>query len=135
MDCEYTYTPRPWPLGVPFPNRELWYYFMRPEDCGSSNALNEMLPMRTGAPSASRITAFGVHIVEKHSIITLCIPPFVLFLFTIGATLWFVPEWLRTHPGDLQNATIPIIAALTVVMFPVQLFTSALILRWSGSER
>lgn len=71
--------------------------------------------------------------VEKYSIIILCIPPFAALLFTIGVTFWFVPEWFRMYPGDLQDVTVPIIAASTVAIFPVQSFTSASMFRLCGT--
>lgn len=132
-DTDYTFMPRPWPSEIPFPSRELWYYFMRPDDCGTSTALNKMLPIKVVESSHSRMTAFGIFIEEGHSVIALCIPPLIIFLFTISATFWFVPQWLKEHPDDLQNATTPTITALTVVSFPIQLFISVLLFRWTNA--
>jgi hypothetical protein len=103
---------------------------MRPADCGTSTDLNKMLPVRI-KDAATRTRAFGVHIDERYSVLTIFVPALVMVLLTLGATLWFIPLWLSNHPGDLQNATVPVVLSFTVVGFFVQFFASLLIFRWT----
>jgi hypothetical protein len=103
---------------------------MHPADCGTSTDLNKMLPIRI-KDATSRIRAFGIHIEERYSVLAIFIPAFIMVLLTLGATLWFIPPWLNDHPGDLQNATVPVMVAFTVVGFFVQFFVSLLIFRWT----
>jgi len=129
---DYYYRPRPWPSETPFPSHEVWHYFMHPEDCGTSTDLKEMLPTRFKGPIVSRSRAFGVHIEERYSALAIFIPAALMFLLTLGATLWFIPPWLKEHPDDLQNATVPIMVAFTVGGFFIQLVVSLLIFRWTN---
>ena len=130
---EYFYSPRPWPLETrPYPNSELWYYFKNPEDCATATKLNKKLPARISNIIASDARAFGIHIEERYSALAIFIPALTLLLLTLGATFWFAPLWLNNHPGDLQNATVPLMAAFTVVGVFVQLLVSLLIFRWTS---
>ncbi len=129
---DYRYRPRPWPSETPYPSHEVWHYFMHPEDCGTSTDLKEMLPTRFKGPIAPRSRAFGVHIEERYSALAIFIPASFMFLLTLGATLWFIPPWLKEHPDDLQNATVPITVAFTVGGFFIQLGVSLLIFRWTN---
>jgi hypothetical protein len=129
---DYRYSPQPWPSGVPYPSREVWHYFMHPADCGTSRELNKMLPVRVEDATTSRIRAFGIHIEERYSALAIFIPASVMVLLTLGSTLWFIPAWLKNHSGDLQNATVPVIVAFTVVGSLVQLSVSLLIFRWTS---
>ena len=129
---DYRYRPRPWPSETSYPSHEVWHYFMHPEDCGTSTELKEMLPTRFKGPIPSRSRAFGVHIEERYSALAIFIPSSFMFLLTLGATLWFIPHWLKEHPDDLQNATVPITAAFTVGAFFIQLSVSLLIFRWTN---
>jgi hypothetical protein len=112
-----------------FPNGEAWYFFMHPEDCGTSKALKEMLPKRKKDVSNPEI--YGLYIEQRHSVWQIFIPAFVVIVLTLGATLWFVPAWLKEHSGDLQNATVPLFLALAVVGLILQLSISVIIFRWS----
>lgn len=91
-----------------------------------------MLPIRVKGPIVPRSRAFGMHVEERYSVLAIFAPVFVLFLLTVGATLWFIPLWLNKHPDDLQNATVPIMVAFTVVGLLVQLLVSLLIFRWTN---
>ena len=86
--------------------------------------------MRTKGTIASRARAFGIHVEEAYSIWAILIPSCVVVLATLGATLWFVPHWLRGHPDDLQNATIPVQVVFTVFGSLVQIFISLIMFRW-----
>ncbi|KAF4996921.1 hypothetical protein FDECE_12244 [Fusarium decemcellulare] len=132
-DPEYRYSPRPWPFEVPYPSRELWHYFMHPEDCGTSTEMNQMLPIRVSDAIPHRIRAFGIHIEERYSVLTIFLPAFLMILLTFLATLWFIPAWLKNHPHDLQNATVPITLTFTVIGCFIQLLVSLLLFRWTST--
>lgn len=106
---------------------------MYPEDCGTSSDLKDMLPTRLKGSIAPRSRAFGMHIEERYSILAIFIPALIVVVVTLGATLCFIPYWLKEHPGDLQNAAIPITVAFTVVGILLQLLISPLLFRWANS--
>jgi hypothetical protein len=112
-----------------FPNGEAWYFFMHPEECGTSKALQEMLPKRKKDESNPKI--YGLYIEQRHSVWQIFVPALLVILLTLSATIWFLPLWLKEHPGDLQNATVPLFLALTVVGLVLQLSMSLIIFRWS----
>lgn len=129
----YKYTPSPWEDGKPCPclSGEAWYFFQNPEECCNSTALNAALPVLLNTTPNSRIKAWGVYIEQRHSVLPILIPAIILVSATLGATFWFIAPWLKDHPGDLQNATVPVIVAFTVIGFFLQLLISLLIFRWS----
>lgn len=114
-----------------YPSGEVWHYFSNPSDCGTSTDLRSVLPVRIKGMIASRARAFGMHVEEAYSIWAILIPSCVAVLATLGATLWFIPHWLRGHPDDLQNATTPIQVVFTVVGCLVQIFVSLIVFRWT----
>ncbi|KAM5363807.1 hypothetical protein ACJZ2D_011841 [Fusarium nematophilum] len=128
----YNYNPRPWEDGKPCPclSGEAWFFFNNPDECCNSRELNHALPVRLNDTSDSRITAWGVHIEQRHSVLTIFIPTIALTLVTLAGTFWFIPQWLKDHPGDLQNATVPVTLGFTVIQFLIQLLVSLLIFRW-----
>lgn len=107
--AEYLYNPRPWPDERPLPNAEFWHFFMHPEDCGTSTYLNDTLPTRLNGPiEGNRVIGFGVHIVERYSVLVIFVlPSIVTILVLLAPTLWFFKPWLTAHPDDLQNAAVP----------------------------
>lgn len=105
---------------------------MHPEDCGTSTEFQEMLPTRSKGPIVSGSRAFGVHIEERYSALAIFIPAAFMFLLTLVPTLCFIPSWLKEHPDDLQNATVPIMVAFTVAGGFIQLVVSLLIFRWTN---
>ncbi|TGJ88493.1 hypothetical protein E0Z10_g353 [Xylaria hypoxylon] len=128
---EYEYQPRPWPAGAPYPSNEVWHYFENPVDCGTSSCLSKILPVRIAGGIASRGRAFGIHIEEAYSIWAILIPSCIVVLATLAATLWFIPQWLRSHPDDLQNATVPIAVVFTVIGSLLQIIVSLVVFRWA----
>ncbi|KAF4447041.1 cyclin-dependent kinase complex component, partial [Fusarium albosuccineum] len=129
----YNYDPRPWEDGKPCPclSGEAWFFFKNPDECCSSKQLNRALPVRLNDTNDSRITAWGIHIEQRHSAWAILIPAIALAIVTLAATFWFIPRWLKDHPGDLQNATVPAILAFSVMQLLIQLLASLLIFRWS----
>ncbi|KAF4983474.1 hypothetical protein FDECE_17298 [Fusarium decemcellulare] len=129
----YKYDPRPWEDGKTCPclSGEAWFFFKNPDECCNSNQLNRALPVRLKDTNDSRITAWGIHIEQRHSAWVIFIPAIALALITLAATFWFIPQWLKDHPGDLQNATVPAVIAFGVMQLFIQLLVSLLIFRWS----
>lgn len=129
----YKYEPSPWQDGTPCPclSGEAWYFFQHPDECGTSRFLNDTLPVRLHATTGSGFTAWGLYIEQRHSVLAIFVPTLAMIVATLGATLWFVKPWLKDHPGDLQNATIPVIVAVTTLSMLLQLLTSLLVFRWS----
>jgi len=97
--------------------------------CGNSRTLNGALPVRLCEAIDSRVTAWGIHIVQRQSIIPIFIPVFVVAVLTVGSTLCFIPSWLNDHPDDLEGATVPVVVAFTVVGLLLQLLVSLLVFR------
>jgi hypothetical protein len=60
--------------------------------------------------------AFGIHVEQELPLRILVLSLLLVFLAVFGGTVWFIPFWLNNHPGDLQNATVPIVVASAVVM-------------------
>ncbi|KAH8711840.1 hypothetical protein GQ44DRAFT_731073 [Phaeosphaeriaceae sp. PMI808] len=114
-----------------YPNGEAWYFFNHPEDCGTSTTLKEMLPKKFKDEEKSGTTVYGMYIEQRHSVWQIFIPAVLLLGLTLGSTLWFIPLWLKDHPGDLQNATVPALLAFTVIQFILALLTSLIIFQWS----
>lgn len=120
------------PVGAPYPSNEVWHFFQNPADCGTSTYLTEILPVRMQCGLGSRARAFGIHIEEAYSIWAIVVPSCIVVLVTLGATLWFAPLWLHTHPDDLQNATVPITAVFTIVGSLLQIVVSLIMFRWAA---
>lgn len=112
---EYSYQPRPWPSDQFYPSNEVWHYFSHPSDCGTSDALNRVLPVRVKETLDSHARAFGIYIEERYSVWAIFLPACVAIGITLAATLWFVPQWLSTHPDDLQGATVPTMLVSSVL--------------------
>lgn len=127
----YTYNPSSWEDGHPCPSGETWFFFNHPDLCGTSKCLNDALPVRLGDSAESRITAWGVHIEQRYSVLIIAIPASIVFFVTIAATLWFVFWWLEQHPDDLQNATVPISLAMATVTSFVSTAVCLVLFRWS----
>lgn len=129
----YKYEPSPWQDGTPCPclSGEAWYFLQHPDECGTSRLLNDTLPVRRHGTTGSRFTAWGLYIEQRHSVLAIFIPTLAMIVATLSATLWFVKPWLEDHPGDLQNATVPVIVAVTTLSMLLQLLTSLLVFRWS----
>jgi len=90
-----------------------------------------MLPKRRQDEPRSRITVYGLYIEQRHSVWQIFIPVLAILAPTFGGTLWFIPPWLRDHPGDLQGATVPVTLAFTVIQFFLTFLTSLVVFRWS----
>ncbi|CAN9159058.1 unnamed protein product [Alternaria alternata] len=117
--------------GKMYPNGETWHFLNNPEDCGTSAVLKEMLPKKIKDENKSRMTMYGIYIEQQHSVWQIFIPVLLVLGLTLGGTLWFIFPWLKDHPGDLQNATVPVMLALAVVQFILTFLTSLIIFRWS----
>lgn len=129
----YVYSPRPWKEGDPIPclPGEAWFFFQNPDKCGNFKGLNGTLPVRTSDMLAFRVKAWGMYIERRFSIFPILVPTLMAALLTLGCTLCFIPLWLEEHPGDLQNATVPVMAVFTVAVFFLQILVSLLAFRWS----
>lgn len=129
----YTYTPSPWVENSRFPcsSNELWLLFEDPEECGTSKDLNESLPVRCGDPDRSRIDAWGVHMEQEYSANLMIIPVLIIDCLTLAGALWYMPFWLENHPGDLQNATVPVFLGMAIVGFLLHLPISFICSRWT----
>ncbi|CAH0055769.1 unnamed protein product [Clonostachys solani] len=68
---EYEFTPKPW-QGMGYFNKEVWHYFLCPEDCGNSKDLTSALPIRINGPIPPQWTAFGIHVDERPSVLSIC---------------------------------------------------------------
>ncbi|CAI6282786.1 unnamed protein product [Periconia digitata] len=130
---EYTFQPRPWPCDSQYPGGEVCFFFHNPSECGTSSILKETLPVRTTGPIKTRCRAFGIYVEERYSFWALVVLALAMVIFTLGVTMWFVPEWLRDHPGDLQNATVPVMLAVSVVSIFSNLLVSLFVVRMSSS--
>ncbi|CAM1501956.1 Fc.00g039400.m01.CDS01 [Cosmosporella sp. VM-42] len=122
---EYRYSPRPWPASLPFPAREICWYFLHPQDCGTSSALNEMLPVRVRSGLATHRRAFGIYIEQRYSVWAIFVPVVVLSAMLLGATLWFV----KSHTDDLQTAIVPFTVASSIATLVVNVAVSLLLFR------
>lgn len=114
-----------------FPSGETWYYFNNPDECGTSVDLTNRLPKRKREADQSRVQLYGIYIEQRHSVLQIIIPGFVMLAATLGATMWFFPVWLRQHQDDLQNASIPVTIALQVVGLILNFAISLVVFRWS----
>ena len=128
---EYSYAPRPWPEEWPFPNNELWYFLMHPEDCGTSSHLSQRLPRRLKGSLTPGDVAFGIHIEERYSVFAILIPAAFSILLSLVLTALFIKPWLSKHPDDLQNAAVPFNVVFTVLNSFLSLLVSLLLFRWT----
>lgn len=122
---EYRYFPRPWPAQLPFPDREICWYFLHPEDCGTSSSLNQMLPARVGDDLVTHRRAFGIYIEELYSLWAIFIPVLLLSSMLLGATLWFI----KGHTDDLQTAIVPFTVASSIGTLVINVSVSLLLFR------
>lgn len=115
-DPNYTYIPKPWEDGAPFPAGEVRHYLEHPSECATSCYLNNSLPVRkTKIPLESRFKAYGIHVEQALPARILAFFLVFVLLVVVGSTAWFIPFWLSGHPGDLQNATVPIVLLAAIV--------------------
>lgn len=131
---EYRYRPQPWPSDAPFPTSQVWHYLNHPEDCGTSGAAMDMLPIRIKGPIASQKRAFGMHLEERYSIWAILLPSLILALLVLVPTGWFIADWLRSHPNDLQNAVVPMTIAVSILTLVLNMLISLLMFRWTVSD-
>jgi hypothetical protein len=110
---------------------EAWYFFQNPEDCSNSKYLNDALPVLMSNTDDSRFKGWGIYIEQRYSILPIFIPALVLILTTVGATVWFIFPWLKDHPDDLQNATVPLVVTFSIIGICIQILMTLLIFRWS----
>lgn len=122
---EYRYSPNPWPAGLPFPVQEMCWYFLHPEDCGTSSALNEMLPARIRGDLETHHKAFGIYIEQQYSVWAIFIPIVVLSCAFLGGTLWFI----KGHTDDLQTAIVPFTVASSLGTLVLNAGVSLLLFR------
>ena len=122
---DYRFAPRPWPAALPFPTREIFWYFLHPEDCGTSSSLNQMLPVRLGDDLVTHGRAFGIYFEELYSLWAIFIPVVVLSSLLLGATLWFI----RGHTDDLQTAIVPFTVASSIGTLVINVAVSLLLFR------
>lgn len=101
----YQYEPKPPAEVPPVPTRLLMEYFDDPSCAGTSTAILEAFPVRTtGEMTRLEKHGWGLHGAEHLSFWRiLCVTGVVLF-----GPSWFFVHWLVVHPGDLQNASVPL---------------------------
>ncbi|SPJ79161.1 uncharacterized protein FTOL_07552 [Fusarium torulosum] len=119
----YVYRPSPWKDGCRLPclNGQAWFFFNNPDECGTSRQLNDTLPVRRSDTRDSYITAWGIHLERRPSVLIIALPVLLASLLIITATIWFVPLWLENHPGDLQGAMVLTVVAITVLHFVIDM--------------
>ena len=118
---------------MPYPGREAFWYFLHPEDCGTSSELQNKLPVRTNGALETQCRAFGVFVEQRYSAWAILLPTVLIILVTIGSTTWFIPAWLLDHPGDLQNATVPFTMTVTLMSTLVNILVSLFLFRITNS--
>lgn len=91
--------------------------------------MNKELPVLVKDAIPRHSLAFAMHVEERYSALAIFVVASFVCLITLVATLWFIPCWLEEHPGDLQNATTPVVVAFAVVNISISLATSLLIFR------
>ena len=88
-----------------------------------------MLPARINGPITTHCRAFGIYVEEHYTFWVVVLPALVALVFTLVITLCVLPVWLKDHPGDLQNATIPALLALNVVSIFINCIFSLFVVR------
>lgn len=108
----YQYEPKPPDEIPPVPTRLLMEYFENPSCAGTSTGILEAFPVRTtGKMSRQEKHGWGLH-AEEH--LSFCRIGIVAIVILVGPT-WFFVHWLCLHPGDLQNASVPMFLALAFI--------------------
>lgn len=108
----YEYEPKPPAEIPPVPARLLMEYFERPSCAGTSTAILEALPLRTtGLMSRQEKYGWGLHAGEHLSFCRIGVMAGVVLV----GPMWFFVHWLCVHPGDLQNASVPLFLALAFI--------------------
>lgn len=80
-------------------------YFDDPSCAGTSTAILEAFPVRTtGEMARTEKHGWGLH-GEEHLSFVRVLGVAVAVLF---APSWFFVHWLVMHPGDVQNAAVPL---------------------------
>lgn len=84
--------------------RLLMEYFENPSCAGSSGDTLEKFPKRIGGDIKLGDYGWGLHACEQLSfhrfnVLSLCI---------LAGPAYFFVYWLVEHPGDLQNASVPL---------------------------
>ncbi len=126
---DYHYLPKPWPSKAPYPHNEVWFFFQNPTMCGTTKKLSKKLPVLINDASSHRSAAFGIHVEERYSAMAIFVFGIIMCLLALGATAIFIPHWLKGHPDDLQNATVPAMLVLGVINTMVPLSVSLLVFR------
>lgn len=106
----YEYRPA---KGVPpVESRLLMEYFEDPSCAGTSAFTLEALPRKTnGEMTQLERYGWGLHACEHLSFFRITI----LYLAILAWPVWFLMDWLEKHPGDLQNASVPLFLALAFI--------------------
>lgn len=112
------------------------HYLRDPTRCGEDHKVKGILPIRTkGEIDKSDMRAFGIHFEERYSIWIVLLPSALLALLVLVPAAWFFWYWLNFHPGDLQNASVPLIVGLSVLTFATSIPVSLLTFRWTILEK
>ncbi|KAH3981626.1 hypothetical protein HBI56_165430 [Parastagonospora nodorum] len=120
-----------WEEKDPLPSGELWHYFNDPKQCGTDSTLQKMLPKKINNDVLAKKKVYGMFVEQRHSVWQIVILNLLVLALTLGGTIWFIPRWLKEHPGDLQNAIVPSTLALMILQFVSQLCVSVVVFRWS----
>ncbi|EGX54032.1 hypothetical protein AOL_s00004g65 [Orbilia oligospora ATCC 24927] len=97
----------PKPMIRPISRQHIMELYEAPKDSENCNeCLRTAMPKWVGSNADTKLkeSAWGIYSVEGFALFKILIWAFIVNLVPI---IFFVPWWLKTHPGDLQNAFVP----------------------------
>ncbi|KAF3099617.1 hypothetical protein TWF102_002312 [Orbilia oligospora] len=97
----------PKPMIRPISRQHIMELYETPKDSENCNeCLRTAMPKWVGSNADTKLkeSAWGIYSVEGFALFKILIWAFIVNLVPI---VFFVPWWLKTHPGDLQNAFVP----------------------------
>lgn len=95
----------------PVPARLLMEYFDDPTCAGTSAKTLETFPKRISEMSGDEKYGWGLQACEYISFFR----AIILCLCMLVGPIWFFLEWLVKHPGDLQNASVPLFLVFALI--------------------
>ncbi|KAF3177509.1 hypothetical protein TWF788_007712 [Orbilia oligospora] len=97
----------PKPMIRPISRQHIMELYETSKDLENCNeCLRTAMPKWVGSNADTKLkeSAWGIYSVEGFALFKILIWAFIVNLVPI---IFFVPWWLKTHPGDLQNAFVP----------------------------
>ncbi|KAK6508687.1 hypothetical protein TWF506_010766 [Arthrobotrys conoides] len=97
----------PKPMIRPISRQHIMELYETPKDSENCNeCLRTVMPKWVGSNPDAKLkeSAWGIYGVEGFALFKILIWAFIVNLIPI---VFFVPWWLKSHPGDLQNAFVP----------------------------